>query len=132
MRSKEPIIELNPNTRTRNKITSYIIDTGGVLSGHNRTWQGLGPYVFMNFVEPIRDWKKISQIKNLLRGQRRYRDLLFFVVGINTALRIGVFKVEDRAITCRWRCQIWHCAQYYWLARTGYQSLTPHFRLQQG
>jgi integrase len=44
---------------------------------------------FMNFVEPIRDRKKIAQIKNLLRGQRRYRDLLLFVVGINTALRVS-------------------------------------------
>lgn len=43
----------------------------------------------MNFVEPIRDRKKISQINNLLRGQGRYRDLLLFVVGINTALRIS-------------------------------------------
>lgn len=43
----------------------------------------------MNFVEPIRDPKKIAQIKNLLRGQGRYRDLLLFVVGINTALRIS-------------------------------------------
>lgn len=43
----------------------------------------------MNFVEPIRDRKKISQIKNLLRGQRRFRDLLLFTVGINTALRIS-------------------------------------------
>ena len=43
----------------------------------------------MNFVEPIRDRKKIAQIKNLLRGQRRHRDLLLFVVGINTALRIS-------------------------------------------
>ncbi len=43
----------------------------------------------MNFVEPIRDRKKIAQIKNQLRGQRRYRDLLLFVVGINTALRIS-------------------------------------------
>ena len=43
----------------------------------------------MNFVEPIRDRKKIAQIKNLLRGQRRYRDLLLFTVGINTALRIS-------------------------------------------
>ena len=42
----------------------------------------------MNFVEPIRDRKKIAQIKNLLRGQNRFRDLLLFVVGINTALRI--------------------------------------------
>ena len=43
----------------------------------------------MNFVEPIRDRKKIAQIKNLLRGQVRFRDLLLFVVGINTALRIS-------------------------------------------
>ena len=43
----------------------------------------------MNFVEPIRDRKKIAQIKNLLRGQHRFRDLLLFVVGINTALRIS-------------------------------------------
>lgn len=43
----------------------------------------------MNFVQPIRDRKKIAQIKNLLRGQDRYRDLLLFVMGINTALRIS-------------------------------------------
>ena len=43
----------------------------------------------MNFVEPIRDRKKIAQIKNQLRGQHRYRDLLLFIVGINTALRIS-------------------------------------------
>jgi len=43
----------------------------------------------MNFVEPIRDRKKIAQIKNLLRGQKRFSDLLLFVVGINTALRIS-------------------------------------------
>ena len=42
----------------------------------------------MNFVDPIRDRKKIAQIKNQLRGQRRYRDLLLFVLGINKALRI--------------------------------------------
>jgi len=44
---------------------------------------------FLNFVEPIRDRKKIAQIKNLLRGQKRFRDLLLFVVGINSALRIS-------------------------------------------
>jgi hypothetical protein len=43
----------------------------------------------MNFVEPIRDRKKISQIKNLLRGEGRFRGLLLLVVGINTALRIS-------------------------------------------
>ena len=45
--------------------------------------------IFMNFVEPMRDRKKIAQIKNQLREQRRYRDLLLFVLGINTALRIS-------------------------------------------
>ncbi len=43
----------------------------------------------MNFVEPIRDIKKIAQIKNTLRGESCYRDLLLFVVGINSALRIS-------------------------------------------
>jgi integrase len=43
----------------------------------------------MNFVEPIRDRKKIAQIKNLLRGEKRFRDLLLFTVGINTLLRIS-------------------------------------------
>ena len=43
----------------------------------------------MNFAEPIRNRKKIAQIKNQLRGQQRYRDLLLLVVGINTALRIS-------------------------------------------
>jgi integrase len=43
----------------------------------------------MNFVEPIRDRKKIAQIKNLLRGETRFRDLLLFTVRINAALRIS-------------------------------------------
>lgn len=63
----------------------------------------------MNFVDPIRDRKKIAQIKNQLRGERRYRDLLLFVVGINTALRvsdllklrIGDFVEPDGAIRSR-------------------------------
>ena len=65
----------------------------------------------MNFVEPIRDRKKIAQIKNLLRVQYRYRDLLLFVVGINTALRVsdllrlqvGHFMDERQAIKKRFR-----------------------------
>ena len=65
----------------------------------------------MNFVEPIRDKKKIAQIKNLLRGQGRYRDLLLFVVGINTGLRvsdlltlqIGDFVDESGKIKPRFR-----------------------------
>jgi integrase len=43
----------------------------------------------MDFVDPIRDPKKIAQIKNQLKGAERYRDLLFFVTGINTALRVS-------------------------------------------
>lgn len=43
----------------------------------------------MNFVEPIRDIKKIAQIKNLLRWQGNIRDLLLFELGINSALRVS-------------------------------------------
>lgn len=43
----------------------------------------------MNFVEPIRDKRKIVQIKNLLKADERYRDLLLFTVGVNTALRVS-------------------------------------------
>lgn len=43
----------------------------------------------MNAVEPIRDRRKIAQIKNLLRGAGRFRDLLFFTLGINAALRVS-------------------------------------------
>ena len=43
----------------------------------------------VHFVEPIRDPKRIKHIKHLLKGQGRFRDLLLFVVGINTALRIS-------------------------------------------
>src|SRR5258707_2734122 len=45
--------------------------------------------VAMDFVDPIRDKKKITQIKNYLKGSKRFRDLLLFVVGINSALRIS-------------------------------------------
>lgn len=52
----------------------------------------------MEFVEPIRDVKKIAQIKNLLRGKGEIRDLLLFELGINSALRISdllPLKVSD-------------------------------------
>lgn len=42
----------------------------------------------MNTVEPIRDPRKISAIKNMLRGVNQPRDYLLFVLGINVALRI--------------------------------------------
>ena len=44
---------------------------------------------FTNFDEPFHDCKKITQIKNLLRSEKRFRDLLLFTVGTNTALRIS-------------------------------------------
>ena len=43
----------------------------------------------MQFVEPIRDIKKVAQIKNMLRGENKIRDLLLFELGINSALRIS-------------------------------------------
>lgn len=43
----------------------------------------------MNFVEPIRDEKKITQIKNQLRWANLIRDLLLFELWINSALRIS-------------------------------------------
>jgi len=43
----------------------------------------------MNFVEPIRNRNTITRIKTILKGQERYRDLLLFTVGVNTALRVS-------------------------------------------
>lgn len=43
----------------------------------------------MQFVEPIRDKKKIEQIKNNLRWSGKIRDLLLFHLGIASALRIS-------------------------------------------
>ena len=43
----------------------------------------------MKFVEPIRDIKKVTQIKNMLRSEMKIRDLLLFELGINSALRIS-------------------------------------------
>ncbi len=43
----------------------------------------------MQFVEPIRDKKKIEQIKNTLRWAGKIRDVLLFELGINSALRIS-------------------------------------------
>ncbi|MEL3958162.1 site-specific integrase [Caldifermentibacillus hisashii] len=41
----------------------------------------------MEFVEPIRDRKKINDIKKYLQGNKR--NLLFFTLGINSALRVS-------------------------------------------
>jgi integrase len=43
----------------------------------------------MNFVESIRERRKITHIRNLPRGEGRFHDLFLFTVGINTALRIS-------------------------------------------
>ena len=42
----------------------------------------------MDFVQPIRDRKKIEAIKKILRGDR-LRDYTLFVLGINSGLRIS-------------------------------------------
>lgn len=50
----------------------------------------------MKFVEPIKDIKKIAQIKHTLRGKGAIRDLLLFELGINSALRISdLLKVSS-------------------------------------
>ena len=65
----------------------------------------------MNFVQPIRSVKKIAQMKKRLRSQDRYRDLLLFVVGINTALRISdllQLRISDFVDTSgRFRDRFW-------------------------
>ncbi len=43
----------------------------------------------MKEVRPIRDKKKIKAIKTLMEERGAYRDLLLFVLGINTGLRIS-------------------------------------------
>lgn len=43
----------------------------------------------MKFVEPIREMKKVAQIKNILRDSKKIRDLLLFELWINSALRIS-------------------------------------------
>ncbi len=40
-------------------------------------------------VQPIRDTKKIDAMKSIMKGESNYRDLLLFVLGINTGLRIS-------------------------------------------
>jgi len=43
----------------------------------------------MKEVQPIRDTKKIDAMKSIMKGESSYRDLLLFVLGINTGLRIS-------------------------------------------
>ena len=55
----------------------------------------------MNFVEPIRDRKKLAQTKNMLRGEGRIRDLLLFTVGLNTAADIRPSATEGESFLGR-------------------------------
>lgn len=43
----------------------------------------------MNTVEPIKNKKSLKQIENILNNKKSKRDLLIFVLGINTGLRIS-------------------------------------------
>ena len=43
----------------------------------------------MNTVEPIRNERVITQIKNRLKGEEKWRDLALFVCGLNFALRVS-------------------------------------------
>jgi len=77
----------------------------------------------MKFVEPIRDRKKIAQIKNLLRGQNHYRDLLLFVVGINTALRIsGLLKLQANQFID----ESGHIKNRFWIRESHHSINIPH------
>ncbi|MBA7603826.1 Tyrosine recombinase XerC [subsurface metagenome] len=63
-----------------------------ILTGKNKK------EVMMNTVEPIRDINKINKIKGDLLKQKNPRDLLLFVLGINTGLRISdilPLKLDD-------------------------------------
>jgi integrase len=51
----------------------------------------------VEYVDPIRDIKKINEMKKVLRKHSQ-RDLLLFVLGINTGIRVSdllFIKVED-------------------------------------
>lgn len=57
----------------------------------------LGVFYKMEYVEPIRDLKKLELMKKFLKSQSK-RDYLLFVMGINSGLRISdilELKVED-------------------------------------
>lgn len=52
----------------------------------------------MNFVEPIRKKTDLTRVKNLLKKQSQ-RNLLLFLMGINTGLRISdILKLQVRDI----------------------------------
>ncbi|MFA7056348.1 MAG: tyrosine-type recombinase/integrase [Candidatus Cloacimonadales bacterium] len=43
----------------------------------------------MNFVEPIRDVKKIERMKKLMRKEGKLKELVLFELGIKTGLRVS-------------------------------------------
>ena len=51
----------------------------------------------MKFVEPIRDLRKVTQIKHSLKGAEKIRELVLFHLGINSALRLSdLLEVQVR------------------------------------
>ena len=56
--------------------------------------------IFMgNRMEPIRDIKKIKDIKDILKNSHKWRDYLLFVTGLNFGLRIGdLLKIQIKKI----------------------------------
>jgi site-specific recombinase XerD len=43
----------------------------------------------MNYVEPIRDLKKLFKMKKLMKKEGKLKELVFFEIGIKTGLRIS-------------------------------------------
>lgn len=63
----------------------------------------------MEHVEPLRDPRQIAAIKAILRGQN-LRDAAWFVLGINTGLRVGdllrLTVTDVRISPSRWRDRV--------------------------
>lgn len=44
----------------------------------------------MNYVQPIRDVKKINRIKKLMRKEGKLKELVLFEIGINPSLPLKI------------------------------------------
>ena len=52
-----------------------------------------------NRMEPIRDIRKIRDIKNILKNSNKWRDYILFVAGLNFGLRIGdLLKIQIKHV----------------------------------
>ena len=72
----------------------------------------------MNFAEPIKDIKKISQIKNILHSSWDIRNYCFFICWINFGLRVSdllSLKIRD-LFDCEWQINEYFeiCEQKTW------------------